>query len=158
MPPPSGKARRRAANAAGAAKPVAEGAPAPSDPPRRRPPPSPRPSRTGDASSLVGITCFVAAPYGAWLSYYWLHLQSGLLRAPVGPTQPRQLLVVAIQSSGTTSMSAALAYLGLEVAHDTQTQPLRSPRHAASLDRSCSFAACGLVGGLYLRFLRLQAE
>ena len=96
MPPPSGKARRRAANAAGAAKPVAEGAPAQSDPPRRRPPPSPRPSRTGDASSLVGITCFVAAQYGAWLSYYWLHLQSGLLRAPVGPTQPRQLLVVCV--------------------------------------------------------------
>jgi hypothetical protein len=65
------------------------------------------------------ITLVVAGPYALYVSYLWIRLQSGLLRAPVRVTTPRAVLIVGTQSSGTTQMSAELGKIGFEVAHET---------------------------------------
>lgn len=87
------------------------------------------------------ITAVVAFPYLGYLGYHYLHLQSGLLRQPVGPSDQRQVLIVGTQSSGTTDMTRRLQSLGLEIAHE-------------SSDTKWSFARDGTVSWLHvLRFL-----
>ena len=102
---------------------------------------SSEPSSTVSIRTLILITIVVGGPYAAYLSYYYLHLQSGLMREPVALTSPRQLLVVGTQSSGTTDMTAKLKALGLEVEHE-------------SSDTAWTFARDGTVSWLHaLRFM-----
>lgn len=48
----------------------------------------------------------------------WVLLRTTLVRPPVRDDDPRQLLVVGTQSSGTTGMTDSLKQLGLEVEHE----------------------------------------
>ena len=93
------------------------------------------------ARRLATITACVAVPYGAYLGYHFVHLQSGLLRPAVAADGARQMLIVGTQSSGTTEMARRLQSLGLEVAHE-------------SSDTQWSFARDGTISWLHaLRFL-----
>ena len=92
------------------------------------------------------ITLVVAGPYALYVSYLWIRLQSGLLRAPVRVATPRAVLIVGTQSSGTTQMSAELGKIGLEVAHETS-------------DAQWEFARDGTISWLHaLRFMPGRAD
>ena len=71
-----------------------------------------------DFRVLATITLVVAGPYAVYVAHRWLHLQSGLLRAPVPDSGQRQVLIVGTQSAGTTAVAAGLQALGLEVEHE----------------------------------------
>ena len=70
------------------------------------------------AKMLLTVTPIVATPYVLYLLYMFVHLQSGLLRAPVAAHEMRQVLIVGSQSSGTTEAATRLSELGLEVGHE----------------------------------------
>jgi len=130
----SSKKVHRRAPSKGAKKPE-EKAPAPATPD------DPRATPSNHLRNLAIITFVIAIPYAAWVSYLYLHLQSGLLRAPLAVSSPRQMLIVGTQSSGTTEMASNLQALGLEVAHE-------------SSDTLWSFARDGTVSWLHM--LRLM--
>lgn len=93
------------------------------------------------ARRIALITAGLFLPYGAWISYLYLHLQSGLLRPAVAVDDPRQLLIVGTQSAGTTDIARQLQELGLEVEHE-------------SSDATWMFARDGTVSWMHaLRFL-----
>lgn len=64
-------------------------------------------------AALAGFLCLWNNGLGAFLI-----LQTTLVRPPVRDDEPRQLLVVGTQSSGTTGMTDALKLLNLEVEHE----------------------------------------
>jgi hypothetical protein len=126
------KARRRGAPRGPASAPAAAA------------PDSTPPSASGTRKhvrNLTLITVVAAAPYASWLGYLWLHLQSGLLRAPVADNGTRQLLVVGMQSAGTNDMARQFQAMGLEMAHE-------------SSDATWEFARDGTVS--WLHFLRIM--
>ena len=43
------------------------------------------------------MTVLIAGPYGLYLAYLWLYLQSGILRPPIADTGLRQVLIVGTQ-------------------------------------------------------------
>lgn len=131
------KAHRRASKNVAAKKGEEEHSPPSSTPAEA----ASTPSLSNHFRNLAMITIVIAAPYAAWVSYLYIHLQSGLLRAPLPVSSPRQLLIVGTQSSGTTEMASNLQALGLEVAHE-------------SSDAMWSFARDGTVSWLHmLRFM-----
>lgn len=67
---------------------------------------------------LAFITFVVAGPYLAYNAYLFILLQSDLFRPHVALNETRQVLIVGLQSSGTTQMTASLKGLGLEIAHE----------------------------------------
>lgn len=77
-----------------------------------------KPAATSHPRALFRLTCFICLPYAAYVSYLWVHLESGWLRPPVAHGEPRQVLIVGSQSSGTVQTTAALTKLGFEVAHE----------------------------------------
>mmetsp|Transcript_44536 Transcript_44536/g.110372 ORF Transcript_44536/g.110372 Transcript_44536/m.110372 type:complete len:372 (+) Transcript_44536:132-1247(+) len=90
---------------------------------------------------LLVITSVVGLPYAAYSAYTFAHLESGWLRPPVARHEPRQLLVVGSQASGTSQTAATLAKLGLEVKHE-------------AADASTSFCRDGSVSWFHgIRFL-----
>ena len=105
---------------------------------------APTPAETKPANHVRNLTCLtilIGGPYLIWITYLYIHLQSGLLRAPVSVNGTRQVLIIGTQSSGTTEMSSSLQALGLEVAHE-------------SSDTMWSFARDGTVSWLHmLRFM-----
>ena len=121
---------------------------------RRAPGPPPKPTTefvkatTKRAASgprhvrnLIGITAIVGLPYGLWVGYLWLHLQSTYGRPAVAVNASRQLLIVGTQSSGTTDVTKRLQALGLEVEHE-------------SSDSAWTFARDGTVSWMHcLRFM-----
>ncbi len=64
------------------------------------------------------LAVVIVGPYFAFLAWRWLRLQSGLERRVVTMDDPRQVLIVGTQSSGTVATSQALNELGIEICHE----------------------------------------
>eukprot|EP00512_Aurantiochytrium_limacinum_P013417 CAMPEP_0171568922 /NCGR_PEP_ID=MMETSP0961-20121227/2050_1 /TAXON_ID=87120 /ORGANISM="Aurantiochytrium limacinum, Strain ATCCMYA-1381" /LENGTH=407 /DNA_ID=CAMNT_0012123139 /DNA_START=15 /DNA_END=1238 /DNA_ORIENTATION=- len=67
----------------------------------------------------VIICVVVVGPYAIYSAYMWIMLSSGLVRPVVRLEDPRQMLVIGTQSSGTMHTAESLNDLGIEVAHET---------------------------------------
>ncbi|GBG33268.1 Hypothetical Protein FCC1311_094922 [Hondaea fermentalgiana] len=83
--------------------------------------------------NVLIICVVIVGPYALFRGYMWSMLSSGWFRPVVELEDPRQVLVVGTQSSGTTATAQSLNELGIEVSHE-------------SVDAQDDFARDGTVG------------